>query len=128
MSLFILATGTLIADPQRRTSQSGKTFVTGTFAHADRGRRRVALGHCLRSGRLCWAAQPEKRRLDSCSITGRAKLTAWTGKDGEHRHGLSVVAERVMTVYAVSKRRIVTARDPGGPGKSLHWGEGGSNV
>jgi hypothetical protein len=31
MSLFILATGALIADPQRRTSQSGKEFVTATL-------------------------------------------------------------------------------------------------
>jgi hypothetical protein len=31
MSLFILATGALITDPQRRTSQSGKEFVTAAL-------------------------------------------------------------------------------------------------
>jgi hypothetical protein len=74
MSLFILATGALITDPQRRTSQSGKEFVTAAL-RTPTEEEAVLLGHCLRSGRLCWAAQPEKRRLDSCSITGRAKLT-----------------------------------------------------
>jgi single-stranded DNA-binding protein len=41
---------------------------------------------------------------DACSIAGRAKLTSWE-KDGEQRHGLSVVADRVLSAYAAGKQR-----------------------
>jgi hypothetical protein len=44
------------------------------------------------------------QRGDSCAIAGCAKLTTWT-KDGEQKHGLSVVADRVLTVYAAGKAR-----------------------
>lgn len=49
------------------------------------------------------------QRGDSCAIAGRAKLTSWE-KDGEQKHGLSVVADKVLTVYAAGKQRKA-ARD-----------------
>ncbi len=48
---------------------------------------------------------------DSCAIAGRAKLTSWE-KDGEQRHGISVVADRAPTVYDIrKKRRLATGQD-----------------
>ena len=41
---------------------------------------------------------------DSCAIAGRGKLSNWM-KDSEEKHGLSVVADRVLTVYAAGKTR-----------------------
>lgn len=41
---------------------------------------------------------------DACAIAGRAKLTSWE-KDGEQRHGLSVTADQVLTIYQIEKRR-----------------------
>ena len=46
---------------------------------------------------------------DSCAIAGRGKLSNWM-KDSEEKHGLSVVADRVLTVYAAGKARKA-ARD-----------------
>lgn len=43
-------------------------------------------------------------RGDSCAIVGRAKLSTWT-KDGEEKHGLSVVAEKMLTAYQLDKKR-----------------------
>ena len=62
------------------------------------------------------AALLNLRKGDACAVTGRGKLTRWTTKDGELRHGLSLVAERVMSGYDVGKRRAPTPRH-------LHWGE-----
>ena len=45
------------------------------------------------------------QRGDSCAIAGRAKLTSWTGQDGAEKHGLSVTADRVLTVYQAGKQR-----------------------
>ena len=44
------------------------------------------------------------QRGDSCAIAGRAKLTSWE-KDGEKRYGLSVTADKLLTVYAAGKAR-----------------------
>jgi len=44
------------------------------------------------------------QRGDSVAIAGRAKLSS-REKDGEQRHGLSVTADRVLTVYAAGKTR-----------------------
>jgi len=44
------------------------------------------------------------QRGDSASIAGRAKLSSWT-KDGEEKHGLSVVADKVLTIYQIDKKR-----------------------
>jgi len=41
---------------------------------------------------------------DALAIAGRAKLTSWE-KDGEEKHGLSVVADQVLTIYQIEKRR-----------------------
>jgi single-stranded DNA-binding protein len=46
---------------------------------------------------------------DACAIAGRAKLSEWE-KNGETHHGLSVVADKVLTVYAAGKARK-SARD-----------------
>jgi single-stranded DNA-binding protein len=120
MSLFLLATGTLIADPQRRISHSGRAFVTATLRTPTE--EEAALVSLICFDPDACAGLLNLKRGDSCGITGRAKLTTWT-KDGEQRHGLSVVAEGVMTLYALGKRRIVTARDAK-RARSLHW-EGG---
>lgn len=48
---------------------------------------------------------------DSLSVTGRAKLNHWTGNDGQKRHGLSLVADGVLTPYQVSLRRRRAATD-----------------
>lgn len=41
---------------------------------------------------------------DSVMIAGRAKLTSWE-IGGEQEHGLSVVADKVLTVYAAGNAR-----------------------
>jgi single-stranded DNA-binding protein len=121
VSLFILATGALIADPQRRTSQSGREFVTATL-RTPTEEDAVLVSLIAFDAEAC-AGLLNLTKGDSRSITGRAKFTSWTGRDGEQRHGLSVVAERVMSGYEVNKRRIVTGRDPE-RARLLHWDRG----
>lgn len=42
---------------------------------------------------------------DTVSLAGSAKFSRWTGKGGETRVGVQVVAGAVMSVYAARKRR-----------------------
>jgi single-stranded DNA-binding protein len=44
---------------------------------------------------------------DTIAVTGRATIKTWE-KNGEHRAGLSVVAEGVMSAYQLEKRRTST--------------------
>jgi single-stranded DNA-binding protein len=61
------------------------------------------------------AALGKLRKGDAASVTGRAALKSWTGRDGELRTGLSVVAERVMSAYQVRKQR------PAAPAPTQGW-------
>ena len=47
---------------------------------------------------------------DAIAIAGRAKLTSWE-KNGEEKHGLSVVVDKVLTVYQIEKKRRQAVRE-----------------
>jgi single-stranded DNA-binding protein len=107
MSLHVLALGTLTADPQQRTSGAGKAYVTATLrTPTDEDAVLVSVVAFSDSAK---AALLALGKGDSVSVTGRAKLTTWTGKEGEQRQGLSVVADAVLSAYAVGKKRDATA-------------------
>ena len=100
--LSVLASGTLVSDPRQRTSATGKAFATGQMRvpaeDADPMHRVIAFAADAVQALLAL------QRGDSCAIAGRAKLTSWE-KDGEQRHGLSVAADQVLTIYQIEKRR-----------------------
>ena len=104
MSLSILAQGTLIAEPVTRTGERGKAFVTATL------RTPVDGDEAILVSLIAFAGEPRAllaalKKGDSVACTGPAKLTSWTGKDGAENRGISVVAEAVMTMYAVGAKR-----------------------
>jgi single-stranded DNA-binding protein len=104
VSLHVLAAGSLIAAPQQRTGASGKPFMTGTLRVPTEGEEGAVLVSLIVFDADAQAALGRLRKGDAASITGRAKLSKWQGKDGE-RTGLSVVAERVMSAYEARKQR-----------------------
>jgi len=51
---------------------------------------------------------PESKRLEfakgeALAVSGRTRLTNWTGRDGAERHGVAVVAEQIISVKPRSK-------------------------
>ena len=101
--LSVLCTGTLVADPRRRTSATGKDYATGSLRVPAEDSEAMLVSIIVFNADAV-AAILALQRGDSCAIAGRAKLTSWT-KDGEEKHGLSVVADRVLSVYAAGKAR-----------------------
>ena len=101
--IAILVTGTLAADPQRRQAANGNPFATALL-RVPTGEESALVSVIVFDPQACEDLLRLKKG-DSVSITGRAKLTAWTGRDGETRHGLSVVAEQVMSAYQVGRKR-----------------------
>src|SRR5262245_22473168 len=99
MSLIILATGTLTADPVRRTSGAGKDFATAIMRVPVNGDEAILVS-CIAFGATAQVLLAHAKG-DSIAVTGRAKLTEWTAKDGAIRHGLSVTVEALLTPHQV---------------------------
>ncbi len=102
MSLHILAAGSLIADPVRRSGAKGD-FATATLRTAtDDGAILVSV--------IAFAAAEQllaHQQGDAIAVAGRSTLRSWT-KDGETKFGLSVVAEQITS--AAAARRADAAR------------------
>ena len=106
MSLHILAAGTLVAAPQKRLAKNGSEYITGQL-RVTTDEEIVLIAFIAFSSDVL-ASLAKLGAGDACCITGRAKLTRWTAKDGTQAHGLNVVAERVMDAYEIGKKRQVT--------------------
>jgi single-stranded DNA-binding protein len=106
MSITALITGKLIADPERRTGTSGKTFTTFRLSAATDDDSTFVSG-------IAFGAAGEQiaglDRGDTISVTGRAKPKAWAGKDGEPKAGLDVVADQVLTAYHLKRKRAAVS-------------------
>jgi single-stranded DNA-binding protein len=99
MSLHTLATGSLIADPVRRTGAKGD-FATATLrVSTDDGPILVSL---IAFG-LAAETLLAHKQATTLAVSGRARLTSWTGKDGTENHGLAVVVEQIASAAAARR-------------------------
>lgn len=114
MSLAVLASGTLVRDPEARVSAAGKRYATALLRVPSEGEDAVLVSVVAYSN-TALEARLAHERGDSIAVTGRAKLTSWE-KGGEQRHGISVVAEAVLSPYQVGRRKQRTRGEAGGDG------------
>jgi single-stranded DNA-binding protein len=112
--LSVLASGTLIRDPEQRTSAAGKTYCT-TLLRAPTEGEDAALVSVIAFSSTAVQQLLAHAKGDSIAVTGRGKLTSWTDKAGGEKHGLSVVAEGVLTPYQLEKRRARARGDDAKP-------------
>lgn len=104
MSMHAMLMGTLISDPVRRTSQSGKPYTTGSLrVPCDGGEAFLASLIAFNAGAAEMLAN--HRKGDTITCGGRASLRSWVGRDGAEQHGVSVTVEAVMSEYQFAKRR-----------------------
>lgn len=91
-----LLTGTLYADPQRRTSANGKPFTTGKL------RADASDGAQVWCSLIAFADVGERlaplKAGAAISVSGRAKLSAWTDKNGNPAAGLDLVVDEIATL------------------------------
>jgi single-stranded DNA-binding protein len=106
--LSVLATGTLIADPVSRMSVAGKPYTTASVKVPAENTEPMLVS-VIAFAEDTAAALLLLKKGDACAIAERAKLSSWT-KNGEEKHGLSVIADRVLSVYAAGKQRVKTAK------------------
>lgn len=101
--LTVLVSGTLTRDPVERTSAAGKPYVTALL------RVPCEDADALLCSLIAFAPDAVRALMalakgDSLAVAGRAKLNSWE-RDGEQQHGLSVVADRVLSAYQAGKVR-----------------------
>jgi hypothetical protein len=61
-------------------------------------------------------------KADAVAVCRTGKLSRWTGKDGAHHTGLAVTAHKVMTAYAVIRKRRALQADTRAAVETLHRG------
>ena len=111
--LNILAVGVLIADPQRRTGQTGRDFVGATMRASSEGSEGMLVS-LVGFSDIVIDALMALTKGDALAVVGRSRLTSWTSRDGGEQHGLSCVVDQLLTHYEVAKRRkrAQAAADP----------------
>ncbi len=116
MSIVALVTGRLIADPETRTSEGtrGKPYTLAKVAAAtDEGSALVSV--------VAFGSVAEQlaalSKGDTVALSGRAKPTAWQGREGEGpRAGVSMVADHLLTAYHLRRKRQAVSRPAGDAG------------
>lgn len=103
-----LITGTLHADPQQRTSQTGKPFTTGKL-RADASDGATVWCSFIAFGDLAERLAMLKAG-SAVSVSGRCKLSAWTGKDGVPNAGLDLVVDDLATLKGKPKPQEAAQR------------------
>jgi hypothetical protein len=98
--LSLLATGRLAAIPKVRTGRSGPFTLVRLLVPGEGGDTSVSL--------IAFGAVGEELatvpRGVSISVTGRAKVTRWAGKDGVERTGLSATVDAILFARPPARR------------------------
>src|SRR4051812_23422242 len=92
-----LASGPLVTAPETRVAASGAQYTTARIRSGD-GDDAVLVS--IIGFRDEADALSQFVKGDAISVSGRTKLTAWTGKDGVERRGLQITAEQVIGAKA----------------------------
>lgn len=112
--LSVLCSSSLVSDPRQRTTAAGKAYATASM------RVPAEDAEAMLVSIIAFAADAVTGLLalskgDALAIAGRGKLSSWTGQDGAEKHGLSVVADQVLTIYQIEKRRKRASAPEEGP-------------
>jgi single-stranded DNA-binding protein len=102
--ISILIEGKLHADPVRRTSAKGQAYITAQMrAAGDDGETVWCSLIAFDAGAV--EALGKLAAGDTVAVAGHASLSTWQSKDGDHKAGLKLTVNRVMSVYEAGKRR-----------------------
>ena len=115
MSFFVLITGVLVNDPQQRVGASGKPF-TIALVRAGDGEDAV-LASVIAFGDAASALLDFSKGYP-VSLSERARLSSWTGRDGEQRHGLSLTISQLI---GLDQPRLSRRRDSSNSPTTQPW-------
>lgn len=106
MSITALIAGRLVADPEKRAGTNSKPYTLAKVSAATEG------GDSLVSVIAFGSVAEQLAALakgDSVSLTGRAKVSTWAGREGDTWAGLSLIADGLLTAYHLRRKRQAMA-------------------
>ena len=109
--IYVMAVGPLVADPQARQGTKGPFATVAIRTSGDDAIIVSAIAFNEYAERLL-----EFVKGDAIAISGRAKLSSWTGRDGTEKHGISVIVEQVASAKP-KPRAAKPRRKAAGPWK-----------
>ena len=109
MTVTVLSIGTLVSEPQARTSSTTHQPFTVARMAAGAGEESVLVSVIAFGSAGQQLASLTKG--DTLAVSGRAKPTTWRDREGAHRAGLDLFADQVMSLYEVKRRRKALAPD-----------------
>jgi single-stranded DNA-binding protein len=105
--LSALASGTLVRAPKSGTSASGTRWANTTI-RCSTGTDKEGAALTSFVSVICFGDTADTlaklAQGDSISVQGALKQTEYT-KDGETRHGLEIMAQGILTPYALKQKR-----------------------
>lgn len=105
MSLHLLASGALLNDPQRTQGAKGPFTTAAIRANGEEPTVVSVIAFGDEAEQLLGFTKG-----DALAVSGRARLTTWTGRDGTERHGLSLLAEQIASAKSRHKPAAATPR------------------
>lgn len=121
MTVTVLSIGTLVSEPQVRTSSTTRQRFTAARMAAGTGEENVLVSLIAFGSAGQQLAALTKG--DSLAVSGRAKPTTWRDREGAHRAGLDVFVDGVMSLHELKRRRKALAPDQEPPPDSLSGGQ-----
>jgi single-stranded DNA-binding protein len=112
MTAFAIVTGSIFRTPERRTSKTGRPYVTSTLKAKD--------GDTLQFWRVTAFSENAQAELvglsdgDGVSIQGHFKAELYQPEGGEPKISLSIVADRVLALRQAPQVRRAHAPYRGG--------------
>ncbi|WP_197387619.1 single-stranded DNA-binding protein [Ralstonia pseudosolanacearum] len=113
--------GRLYGTAEERTGKSGKAFVTAKVRAAG-GDGESLFVNVITFSRTVGDALLALEDGDSVALSGSLTPKVWTGKNGETRPALDMVAHVVLTAYHVKRKREAVAAKAAGIGPDTNGG------
>lgn len=110
--LDVLAQGRLTKAPERRTAKNGSVFALAQISIAADGDDGSLLASVIAFRTEAADALLALDKGDAVAVAGRAKVGVWQPREGDPRANLSIVADQVLSVYAIRKKRQAAQGDP----------------
>lgn len=104
MSVAVLVTGTMFKEPQQRTSQSGKRYVTATIKAAAADNSASDFWNALAFGDTAGAELMRLGLNERLAVQGSLKLETYS-KDGEPKISRTVFVDSVLPLRAPPREK-----------------------
>jgi single-stranded DNA-binding protein len=104
----MIAQGTLYGAPVRRTSAAGKAFTTGKLRSGTGGEEGALWISLVTFGDVADDLAELGDRAD-VSVSGRGELSVYVDKSGEHRVGVSIVVDQLLTLARRKPKKVAKA-------------------